>query len=105
MNARKHKSGQSAKKIKPWRLEAQMEFIKPYLFTENDNEVSNIPALPESPISVSSPLNDSTFVSEESSETNEKNDELNTQHNETSAKKCLTTKKNLIQLQTCYAST
>lgn len=38
-----------------------MEFIKPYLFNENDNEVSNIPALPESPISVSSPLDDSTL--------------------------------------------
>jgi len=93
MNARKLKSGQSAKKIKPWRLEAQMEFIKPYLFTENDNEVSNIPALPESPISVSSPLNDSTFVSEESCEEIEKNDELNTHHKETSGKKLLVTKK------------
>lgn len=105
MSARKLKSGESAKKIKPWSLEAQMEFIKPYLFTENDNEVSNIPALPESPISVSSPLNDSTFVYEESCEAIEKNDELNTHHKETSGKKFLVTKKKLIQLQTCYAST
>lgn len=93
MNARKLKSGQSAKNIKPWRLETQMEFIKPYLFNENDDEVSNIPSLPESPISVSSPLNDSTFVSEESCEANEKNDELTTQHNETSGKKIFATKK------------
>jgi len=98
MNARKLKSSESAKKIKAWRLEAQMEFINPYLFNENDNEVSNIPALPKSPISASSPLrntNDSTFVSEVLCEAIEKNDELIIQHNETSGD----TKK-IIQLQT-----
>lgn len=93
MNARKLKSGQSANKVKAWRLEAQMEFIKPHLFNENDNVISNISALPESPISVSSPLNDSTFVSEDSCEAIQKNDELSTQHNEISGKKILTTKK------------
>jgi hypothetical protein len=66
-----------------------MEFIKPYLFTENDNEVSNIHALPESPISVSFPLNDLTFVSEESCETIDKNNEINTQYSDTSIKKFL----------------
>lgn len=76
------------------------------MFNENDNEVSNIPALPESPISVSSPLNDSTFVSEESCEAIEKNDELTTQYNETSGKKIFaTTKKKMILLQMCYVST
>lgn len=93
MHARKTKSGLSAKKIKPWRLEAQMEFVKPYLFTENDNKVSNIPSLPAAPILVSSLINDSSFVLEDLSEINVEKDEPKIQQIETSAKKNLATKK------------
>lgn len=55
INARKTKSGQAAKKIKPWRLEVQMEFIKPYLFSQSADQISNFSPPPESPESVSSP--------------------------------------------------
>lgn len=46
MNARKTKSGQSAKKIKPWRLESQMEFVKPYIVSGNEEQISNIAPIP-----------------------------------------------------------
>lgn len=63
MNARKTKSGQSAKKIKPWRLESQMEFVKSYLFSQSEEEISNFSALRQSSPSTAS-HNSSSFTDE-----------------------------------------
>ena len=65
MSARKTKSRQAAKKVKPWRLEAQMEFVKPHLFSQSDDQSSNIPPLPESPASVASSCHDLSLNDEE----------------------------------------
>lgn len=64
MHARKTKSGQSEKKIKPWRLEAQMQFVKSHLFSQSDEEISNITALPESSTLVVSTENDSSHITD-----------------------------------------
>ncbi|CAI6372220.1 unnamed protein product [Macrosiphum euphorbiae] len=74
MNARKTKSGQSGKKIRPWRLESQMEFVKSYLFSQSEEAMSNFPAL-----SLSSPItesNDLSSITNELLETEENEEEL-----------------------------
>lgn len=85
MNARKTKSGQAAKKVKPWRLEAQMEFVKPHLFSQSDDQSSNIPPLPESPGSVASSCHDLSLVSDESPGIDRNEEELGNREAETPA--------------------
>lgn len=40
----KQKADSQQKKIKPWRLESQMEFVKSYLFSQSEEEISNCSA-------------------------------------------------------------
>jgi len=63
MNARKTKSGPSGKKIRPWRLESQMEFVKSYLFSQSEEAMSNFPAL--SPSSLTTDSNDLSSITNE----------------------------------------
>jgi len=80
MNARKTKSGQSAKKIRPWRLESQMEFVKSYLFSQSEEEMSNFPAL--SPSSPTTDSNDLSSITNELLETEENEEELKNQQSD-----------------------
>lgn len=64
MLGKKTNSGQSEKKIKPWRLEAQIQFVKSHLFSQSDEENSNITALPESSTLVVSTENDSSRITD-----------------------------------------
>ncbi|CAI6376018.1 unnamed protein product [Macrosiphum euphorbiae] len=74
MNARKTKSGQSGKKIRPWRLESQMEFVKSYLFSQSEEAMSNFSAL--SPSSPTTDSNDLSSITNELLETEENEEEL-----------------------------
>lgn len=62
MGTRKTKSGQAATKFRPWRLENQMEFVKPYLFINNVYVISNISPPPIPPMSVTDLQNEESLV-------------------------------------------
>lgn len=76
MNARKTKSGQAAKKIKPWRLENQMEFIKPHLFSQSDDQTSNFSPPPDSPRSVASAVHDLSQETDDSSSMDKSHEQI-----------------------------
>lgn len=54
MNASKTNGGQATNKIKPWHTKSRKTFVKPYLFTQSNDQISNISSLSKSRVSVAS---------------------------------------------------